>query len=65
LKLTAKVAAMLAEKADLSIRSQRAPANAVARKGDGRFDANYRRPYWTIERARIGETRTVPGRSDR
>ncbi|HET6407993.1 MAG TPA: CehA/McbA family metallohydrolase, partial [Chthoniobacteraceae bacterium] len=59
-KLSAQVAALLAEKADPAIRAQRAPANAASRKGDGRFDANYRRPYWTIERARIGESRMIP-----
>jgi hypothetical protein len=59
-KLTAKVAAMLAEKSNPSLRDQRAPAGGGGRKGDGRFDANYRRPYWTVERARIGETRKVP-----
>jgi hypothetical protein len=59
-KLTARVAAMLSDKADPGLRAQRAPDGAEKRKGDGRFDANYRRPYWTIERARIGNTRQVP-----
>jgi hypothetical protein len=59
-KLTAKAAAMLAEKPNPSLREQRAPSGGAGRKGDGRFDANYRRPYWTVERARIGETRKVP-----
>jgi hypothetical protein len=61
IKLTAKVAARLAEKPDGGMHAQKAPPNAAAsRRGDGRFDANYRRPYWNIERARIGETQTVP-----
>jgi hypothetical protein len=59
-KLTARVAAMLADKPDIGLREQRAPAGAEKRRGDGRFNANYRRPYWTIERARIGDTRQVP-----
>lgn len=59
-KLTARVAAMLPEKPDPGVRAQRPPVDVATRKGDGRFDANYRRPYWTIERARIGDTRQVP-----
>lgn len=60
LKLTTRAAAMLAEKPDPAIRAQRGPADLASRKGDGRFEANYRRPYWTVERARIGDSRKVP-----
>jgi hypothetical protein len=58
-KLTTRVTAMLDEKPDVNLRNQRAPGGG-SRRGDGRFDANYRRPYWTIERARIGDTNKVP-----
>jgi hypothetical protein len=59
-KLTAKIAALLPEQLDANLRAQRAPREAAQRRGDARFDANYRRPYWHLERARIGDTRTVP-----
>src|SRR5688500_15060919 len=35
-------------------------ADAAQRRGDQRFAASYRRPYWSLERARLGQTRTVP-----
>jgi hypothetical protein len=60
-KLSAKVGARLSEKPDEAMHGQKAPPNASSsRRGDARFDANYRRPYWNIERARIGDTQKVP-----
>jgi hypothetical protein len=62
--LTARIAAHLpagvpAEFASIAER-QKAPADAAQRRGDQRFAASYRRPYWNLERARLGQTRTVP-----
>ncbi len=63
-KLTANIGAFLPTDIPAEFESwqtrQKAPANAAQLQGDQRFDARYRRPYWNIERARLGNTRTVP-----
>jgi len=62
-KLTARVAGYLPQDVPpqfSALTAQRAPGNAAQLTGDRRFDAVYRRPYWHIERARIGTSRTVP-----
>ncbi len=59
-KLRATVAALLGEKPDLSLRGQKAPPARADKPQGPAFDTFYRKPYWHLERARIGETRAVP-----
>ncbi|RBP45104.1 hypothetical protein DES53_103100 [Roseimicrobium gellanilyticum] len=59
--LKAQVASLLSELPRPEFRGQKAPPGSENQKSWGRnFDAFYRRPYWHVERARIGDTREVP-----
>lgn len=51
-KITAKVAALLPEQVN--------PAMRGLTKGTPPFGSGQERPFWSVERARIGETREVP-----
>lgn len=56
----ADVAALLPEQPDETLRGQKAPPNTGTLPMGRQYDAFYRKPYWHLERARIGDTRTVP-----
>jgi hypothetical protein len=58
--LKAQVASRLTENPLPEFYGQKAPPKSDNLNMGRRYDAFYRKPYWHVERARIGETRDVP-----
>lgn len=56
----ADIAALLPERPDTTLRDQKAPPDAASLSMGRQYDAFHRKPYWHLERARIGDTRNVP-----
>lgn len=53
-------AALLPEQPDPLLRGQKAPPGVGQLTMGRQFDAFYRKPYWHLERARLGDQRSVP-----
>ncbi len=53
-------AALLPEQPDPALRDQKAPPGTGQLTMGRQFDAFYRKPYWHLERARLGDSRSVP-----
>ena len=59
-KLKALVASRLTERPLPEFYNQKAPPGVEKYTMGRQYDAFYRKPYWHVERARIGESREVP-----